>query len=235
MKRLVQLLLIGAVIFFLISIDTHAQGKRTYIGLNTGLFVPGNDFIIGGYKTVSYDADGSPYSLFIAGFGNGANLNLSIHHYFSNVGIRLKSGVIILRQHENLALAPVGDRLEYDNTLDIVPVELSIVYKIDLNNSKIVPYIGTGLGFYYGSMENKRMPETGERTWSAGNAVSGGITWYTGIFIPIYYDLLFNLDAGYHVALGDWELENQDSQIVTKYEGLNTGGISFNIGLAYRF
>lgn len=236
MKRLGRILIAVTVICcFIISNNIHAQNKRTYISLNTGLFVPGNDYIIGGFKAVSYDAGGSPYSLLITGFGNGGNLNLSIYHYFSNVGIRLKSGVIVLRQNIKMGLAPVGDELEYDNTLDIIPVELSIVYKIDLENSKVVPYFGTGLGFYYGSMETKRMPEVGQRSWMAGNAISGGFACYSGIFIPIYYDLLLNLDAGYNVALGNWELEDQDNQSITKYEGLNTGGISFNIGLAYRF
>ena len=236
MKRIIPLLTIAVIIFcFITGNSLNAQGKRTYIGLNTGLFVPGNDYLVGGVRTVSYDAGGSPVGLFVTGFGTGGNLNISIHHYFSAVGIRLRSGITILRQDVDLALAPDGDRLAYDNTLDIIPVELSLVYKIDFENSKVIPYFGTGLGFYYGSMETKIMPENAQRTWNAASAISGGITFYSGIFIPIYFDLLLNLDIGYHVALGNWELEDQDDQTVTRYERLNTGGISFNIGLAFRF
>ena len=79
------------------------------------------------------------------------------------------------------------------------------------------------------------MPDFGPRQWRACSAISGGFTCNAGIFIPVYYDLLLNLDAGYHVAIGNWELEDQDDQTITKYEGLNTGGVSFNIGLGYRF
>ena len=236
MKRSVRILFAVTVICcFIINSNIYAQNKRTYISLNTGLFVPGNDYIIGGYTIINYNAAGSPTGLFVYGFGTGGNLNLSIHHYFSNVGIRLKSGVTVLRQEKDLALAPIGDRLAFDNTLDIIPVELSIVYKIDFENSKVVPYFGTGLGFYYGSMETKIMPENGPREWRAGTAISGGFACNTGLFIPIYYDLILNLDVGYNVALGNWELEDQDDQSVTRYEGLNTGGISVNIGLGYRF
>jgi hypothetical protein len=236
MKRIMHMLIVAVIIFCFVSDNNlYAQGKRTYISLNAGLFIPGNDLVIGGYKTISYDAGGSPDGLLVTGFGIGGNLNLNIHYYFSGIGIRLKSGVTVLRQDEDLGLAPIGDRLAYDNTLDIVPVELSLVYKIDLDNSKVVPYFGTGLGFYYGSMETKRMPENGQRTWYAGSAISGGLTCYSGIFIPIYFDLLLNLETGYHLALGNWDLEDQDDQTVTRYEGLNTGGISFNIGLAFRF
>jgi outer membrane protein W len=236
MKKIITLLSIAVIIFcFIAGNNINAQNKRTYIGLNTGLFVPGNDYLVGGVRTVSYDAGGSPVGLFVTGFGTGGDLNISIHHYFSAVGIRLRSGVTILRQNVDLALAPDGDRLAYDNTLDIVPVELSLVYKIDFENSKVVPYLGTGLGFYYGSMETKIMPENGQRTWNAASAISGGITSYSGIYIPIYFDLLLNVEVGYNFALGNWELEDQDDQTVTKYEKLNTGGISFNIGLAFRF
>lgn len=236
MKRTISLLTIAAIIIcFITSNNINAQSKRTYIGLNTGLFVPGNDYIIGGVRTVSYNAGGSPVGLFVTGFGTGGNLNISIHHYFSNVGIRLRSGVTILRQDVDLALAPDGERLAYDNTLDIIPVELSLVYKIDFENSKVVPYFGTGLGFYYGSMETKIMPENAQRTWNASSAISGGVACYSGIFIPIYIDLLLNLEVGYNLALGNWEQEDQDDQTVTRYEKLNTGGVSFNIGLAFRF
>jgi len=236
MKRLIRILFAVTVICCLIvSSNTHAQNKRTYISINTGLFVPGNDLTIGGYTIINYNASGSPTDLFVNGFGTGGNLNLSIHHYFSGFGLRLKSGVTILRQDKDLALAPIGDRLAYDNTLDIVPVELSLVYKIDLENSKVVPYFVTGLGLYYGSMETKIMPENGPREWRAGSAISGGITCYSGIFIPVYFDLLLNLEVGYNLALGNWDLEDQDDQTVVRYEGLNTGGISFNIGLAFRF
>ena len=236
MKKIITLLSIAVIIFcFIAGNNINAQNKRTYIGLNTGLFVPGNDYLVGGVRTVSYDAGGSPVGLFVTGFGTGGDLNISIHHYFSAVGIRLRSGVTILRQNVDLALAPDGDRLAYDNTLDIVPVELSLVCKIDFENSKVVPYFGTGLGFYYGSMETKIMPENGQRTWNAASAISGGVTCYSGIFLPIYFDLLLSMEVGYNLALGNWELEDQDDQTVTKYEGLNTGGISFNIGMAFRF
>jgi hypothetical protein len=236
MKKIVFPVSIVVITFcFVICNNLNAQGKRTYIGLNTGLFVPGNDYLVGGVRTVSYDAGGSPAGLFVTGFGTGGNLNICIHHYFSAVGIRLRSGATILRQNVDLALAPNGDKLAYDNTLDIVPVELSLVYKIDFENSKVVPYFGTGLGFYYGSMETKIMPENGQRTWNAASAILGGVTCYSGIFLPIYFDLLLSMEVGYNLALGNWELEDQDDQTVTKYEGLNTGGISFNIGMAFRF
>ena len=223
------------IICFVAGNNIFAQNKRTYISLNTGLFVPGNDFIIGGWKTTGYDANGSPVDVSVNGFGTGGNFSISFHHYFSNIGIRLKSGVVVLRQDIGVALAPNGEMMSYDNTLNIVPAELSLACKINLDDSKVVPYFGTGIGIYYGAMETKRMPENGQRTWLKDEAFSGGVTCYSGIFIPVYFELLLNLDIGYNVAIGTWELKDQDDDTITKYEDLNTGGFTFNIGLAFRF
>ena len=55
MKRLVRILYAVAVICcFVISNNTHAQNKRTYISLSTGLLVPGNDLTTGGYTIINY-------------------------------------------------------------------------------------------------------------------------------------------------------------------------------------
>lgn len=236
MKRTVQIIFFVAICICLSdSHYTNAQSKNNIVSINTGLLIPADDNIIGGYKVVGYNNEGSPVSLVISGFGTGGNLNISFSHYFSGIGLSLKSGVIILRQETIMSLAPNGEKLTYDNTLDIVPVELTLDYRIDLKETEVMPYFGLGAGFYYGSMENKKFPETGTRTWTKGSAFSGGLVSYSGLIIPMYHDLLLNLRAGYHIAYGNWELEDQDDQTSTRYEKLNTGGFTFGFGFAFWF
>lgn len=236
MRRSVQILFIVVICIGLSdSRYTNAQSKNTIVGINTGLFIPANDYIIGGYKVIGYNDEGSPVSLMVSGFGTGGKLNVGISHYFSGIGLSLKSGVTVMRQETNMSLAPDGERLTYDNTLNLIPVELTLDYRFDLKETDIMPYFGLGAGFYYGSMEKKSFPENSPRTWMKGSAFSGGLVSYSGLIIPIYHDLLLNLRAGYNIAFGNWELEDQDDQSVTRYEKLNTGGFSFGFGFAFWF
>jgi hypothetical protein len=68
-----------------------------------------------------------------------------------------------------------------------------------------------------------------------GSSFSVGLYQAIGMYIAIYGDLLLNSELKMNFAQGDWQVENQDEDQYERYEGLNTGGLAFKIGLAFRF
>jgi outer membrane protein W len=136
-----------------------------------------------------------------------------------------------------MSLAPDGDESEYDNTLNLFPCELGIVYRFNSEMKTIVPYYSVGIGGYYGTMDIKRSIENLGDDWISGSAFSVGIYNALGIYIAIYHDLLLNTEIKMNFASGTWELKDQEEGIdaSVKFEKLNTGGTTFKIGLAFRF
>ncbi len=235
MKKFTVINVLILVFLILSSANLYSQQKKFYVGLQGGVFFPSSD-IVYGYQTILYE-NGSPYALGAQGFGSGGDFNLRFQYFPSNLGIHFDGGARILRRHISLALAPNGDDVEYDNTLDLFPVELGLVYRFSFEKNNVLPYYSAGICGYYGMMEIKHFVENGAQDWSAGNTFSMGIYHALGIYIAIYHDLLLNTEIKMNFASGNWELEDQNEGVdeTTKFEKLNIGGTAFKFGLAFRF
>ena len=216
-------------------IVSSAQDKKFDIGLRSGVFVPSH-WMIQGYQSVSY-IDGSPVDISIMGFGNGSIMNLYVKFFFkNNIGIMLDGGAVLLQKNkEDIALAPNGDQDMYENKLLMFPINLSIIYKIKIPESKFTPFIGAGLGGYISEWEQKHYPEFGDRTWLQDKQNYIGFHFLSGFDFPIYHDLIFNFEFGYNYASAEWRITNPDTNNETVYKNLNMGGISLKVGLGFKF
>jgi len=215
------------------SVDLFAQQRNFYLGLQTGVFLPSSNLVYGN-QIITYEDD-SPVDLYVDGFGSGGDFNLRLQYFFSNLGIHFDGGVRILHRYIIVSLAPDGDEDEYDNTLNLFPVEVGLVYRFLSDKDRIVPYYSAGICGYYGTMGMKHDLENVGRDYNEATAFSIGMYHALGIYIAIYHDLLLNFEVKMNYATGTWKLENEDINYVRHYDELNTGGTSFKLGLAFRF
>jgi opacity protein-like surface antigen len=98
----------------------------------------------------------------------------------------------------------------------------------------VQPYLGIGAGIQIAQMELKRYPENQTRTWLKGDDISPGIEFMTGFSLSLSQNVLMLFEYSYSYFSSDWEMKNQDTNEITKYIGLNTGGTSLTLGIAYR-
>ena len=211
----------------------HSQDKKFYLGIQSGIFVPSNEFI-DGYQIITYN-DGSPTGLQASGYGNATDLNLRFQYYISNFGIHFDGGARIFSRAISMSLAPDGTMETYENTLNIFPIEFGVVYRYVSKNEKVVPYYSVGIGGYYGTMNALHEIENTGRDWYKGSSFAMGFYHSLGMYMEIYGDLLLNAEIKFNHASSDWHLENQDVNREQKYEKLNTGGAAYKVGLAFRF
>ena len=108
------------------------------------------------------------------------------------------------------------------------------MYAVQQVGSRIQPYLGMGLGIQIAQMELKHYPENQTRNWLKGDEVSPGIQFMTGFSLSLSSNLMLLFECDYSYFSSDWELENQDTGEKIKYIGLNTGGTSLSLGIAYR-
>ena len=211
-----------------------AQQKTLVLHLNGGLFIP-QDHQIQGMEYINYNDNGSPVSITAAGIGSGADLRFGITYFHNYYGIGLHAGVRPLENRkEDLALAPDGLHDRYENRLILIPVTVNFMYAIQQIGSRVQPYLGVGLGIQVAHMELKNYPENRTRNWVKGDEVSPGIQFMTGLSVSLSSNILVLFECNYSYFSSDWEIENQDSGEMTKYIGLNTGGTSLSLGIAYR-
>ena len=235
MKKVASLFSLVIILIITASPNLFSQQKKFYVGLQGGVFLPSSD-VISGYQTTYY-SNGSPYALSAPGFGTGGDINIRFQYFSSNLGIHFDGGARILHRSVTMALAPDGDKEEFDNTLNLFPVEFGLAYRFVPEPEVATPYYSVGICGYYGTMEMKHYVENGIHDWLAGNTFSMGIYHALGIYIAIYHDLLFNAEIKMNFAKGTWNLEDQNEGIdeTTKLEKLDTGGTAFKLGLAFRF
>ncbi len=214
---------------------SFAQDNKYDVGLRTGIFVPSN-WMIQGYHYVEY-VDGSPEDITMMGFGNGVILNLYTKYYFTdNLGIMLEVGADLLQKNKlELALAPNGEYDMYENSLVIFPVNLSLIHRLKLTETKFSPFTGVGFGVYISQWEQEHFPGRGSRRWFQGSENPIGIKFFTGFDLPIYHNLIFNFQFDYNYAATDWTITDTDSDRETVYNKLNIGGVSLKLGIGFKF
>jgi len=235
MKKLIPISVFISAFLIIGLTDITAQHKNFVLGLQGGIFLPSSDLIYG-YQAISFDND-SPDGLSAYGFGSGGNFNLRFQYFPSNLGIHFDGGVCILNRDITMALAPNGEEVKYNNTLNLFPIELGLVYRFIMESNKVVPYYSAGICGYYGIMDRKYQQFNSPEEFFHGTAISVGLYHALGMYIAIYHDLLFNAEIKMNYASGTWELEDQaeNASESIQYDKLNTGGTTFKAGLAFRF
>jgi opacity protein-like surface antigen len=211
-----------------------AQQKTLVLHVNGGFFIP-QDHQIQGTEFINYNANGNPVSMFASGIGSGADLRLGITYFTKYYGIGINAGVRPLENRkEDLSLAPDGQHDMYENRLILIPVTVNFYYAIQQIDSKVQPYLGIGAGIQIARMELKHYPENQTRTWIKGDDISPGIQFMVGFSLSFSPNVMALFEYGYSYFSSDWEVKNQDTDEMIKYMGLNTGGTSLTLGIAYR-
>lgn len=213
--------------------NVEAQDEKFQIGIQSGPFIPQN-WQIQGYNQITY-SNGSPVNAINGGFGNGFDMNLSVCYFFTGWGLNLNAGIRMLDKNLEMALAPNGEKVDYESNLNIVPITLSLINKFNIPDSRLVPYVGMGTGVLIATWEQKDFPENATRTWLKGSANPIDFLFKSGFIFPVYYDLLLTGEISYDYAATTWKIEDVDSGDQYEMRDLNIGGVSLKIGLAFRF
>ena len=222
-----------------ICVNVSAQEKPYSIGITLGTFIP-QDWKIQGLMSVDYDSSGQAINTTVMGFGNGVDLMIYGTYYFTDWGIRLETGPRLLQEHL-LDVIINQDSVYYDeNRLNIIPVTLTMFHKIQLPDTKIIPYIGIGSGVYFSSWEQKYYiyypdPQPFTRNWDKGSRKLMGVHFLTGLDFLIYSKLYFSGDLKYCYVSGDLKIRDVDSGSVMEVKNLNIGGTSLRVGLNFKF
>ena len=223
-----------------ICVNVSAQEKPYSVGISLGTFIP-QDWNIQGMQIEQYDSLGDATGTNVSGFGNGVDLMIYGTYYFTDWGIRLEAGPRLLQEHL-LDVIINQDSVYYDeNRLNIIPVTLTMFHKIQLPDTKFIPYIGIGPGVYFSSGEQKHYIYYSDtllsmdRDWDKGSKTFIGVHFLSGLDFPIYHDLYFCGELKYSYVSGDFEIKDEDTKDVLKYDNLNIGGTSLRAGLNYKF
>ena len=236
MKRLTACT-IGLLMAAILTSTAFAEEKKFTAGIWVGSFIP-QDWQIQGQQSVSYDATGEATFANVWGFGNGTELFLYGIYYFSDWGLRLECGARLLQKRKLDIDFPTRSE-EYENRLNIIPVSLTLLYRIKIPDTKFTPYVGIGPSIYFTSWETKFFRQVVglpfERIWLKDSSIPIGMHLLAGLEYPIYKGLYIGGEIKYSYVEGSWELEDQDTGEVTEIKGLNIGGTSIRLGLNYRF
>jgi len=234
MKKRILLFVLCLTGFVFIFPGAFTQESKFNIGLKTGIFNP-SDWMIQGYKNIYYNIDGSPTSLAVSGFGLGNEMLLNFKYFSGNSGIELTSGLRISKRDVTMALEPNGWEYMYENTLTVFPIEFSYIQRLPVGETRIIPYLGTGIGVYISKWETKYYPENGTRNWEKSSKVPVGIIFNGGFSFPLYHAIRFDFGINYSYCVSNWDIENEDDNSYYRIEELNTGGISTRFGLVFEF
>jgi len=185
---------------------------------------------------INYNAEGSPTSLFASGFGPGGEFYLYGGYYPpGQSGLLLEIGGRRQLREIAMSLAPDGKRDDHRNEMTAATIALSQVHRFPALGAKVNPYLGLGLGAYLIRWETRHEPEEGTRTWYRGEFVMPGFHFIAGFHYPFYYDLMLEGQFRYGYVAGNAKITNEDTGSETQYQGLNLGGVSLTMGLAYSF
>jgi len=222
-----------------VPLAVFPQAKPLIIGIRGGVAVP-HHYMLQGWHSVSYNAGGSPTDISISGFGDGGEVVLSVS-YTSPGGSAwlVELGARILNNKANLSLAPDGKPEIYDNYLNtIFPIAVSRVHRFFLEGARTVPYMGAGVGFYISNWNEMNEYYSGEtlRQYAGSTNFTGlGLHGIAGFHRPLYYDIMLETQFKYTWIPSEVRIVDDEDGTWITHEGLNIGGVSLTLGLAYGF
>ncbi len=223
--------------FFVFTSVMLAKERQFAAGGWIGSFIP-QDWQIQGQESVFYEATGEADFANVWGFGNGVDLTLFGICYFADWGVRVECGARLLHKRKIDIDFPTRSE-EYENRLNIIPISLTFLYRIELPDVIITPYLGLGPGIYLASWEQKASSQVLglplERIWLKDSSSKIGVNLIAGLEYPIFKKLFFGSEIKYSYVPGSWKLEDQDTGETTEIKGLNIGGTSIRLGLSYWF
>jgi len=217
----------------------YSQDKPFTIAVRGGIAVPHHS-MLQGWHSVSYDAGGAPMDITISGFGDGGEVVLSVSYTSPDGSAWLvELGARILNNKADLNLAPDGKPEVYDNYLNtIFPIAISRVHRFFLEGTRTIPYLGAGVGFYsshWNTMNEYYSGEILRQTAESTNFTGLGLHGIAGFQRPLYYDIMLETQIKYTWIPSDVRIVDDETGTWITYEGLNIGGVSLTLGLAYSF
>ncbi len=234
-----------SVVVILISVFINhdistAEGSFDF-GIRTGLFVP-EDSEISGKEEVRYSSDGTISDIYAYRFGDGYDVMFYASYSISDWVFRFESGIRTLGSR-SLKLERTNHLQEYDNSLRIYPVNLSILRRLSLPGSSVTPYAGLGVGIYISRWEERSF----RREWSReslylykGSENPLGFSFLVGASYPLYKMFSIDCEYSYSYIKSNWDLklnrvsDGVSGNYIAQRSRLNIGGSSFRIGFSYR-
>ncbi len=234
-----------SVVVILISVFINhdfskAEGSFDF-GIRTGLFVP-EDSEIRGREDVLYSSDGRVSDIYAYRFGDGYDFMFYTSYSISDWVFRIESGIRTLGSRSS-RLEGTNSLKEYDNSLRIYPVNLSILRRLSLPGSRVTPYAGLGVGIYISRWEERSF----RREWSRetlylykGSENPLGFSFLVGASYPLYKMFFIDYEYSYSYIKSNWDLElnrvsyGVQANYLAHRSRLNIGGSSFRIGFSYR-
>lgn len=223
-----------------VSISAISAEENDFtVGIWIGSFSPQNEQIQGQH-TILYDTSGNPYSASVSGFGNGVDLMIYGTYYYNSYGIRLETGPRLL-QKRKLDIDLLIHSETYENRLNIIPITMTLLYRLQKPETNISPYIGFGSGIYISSWEQKHSTDstgTFERTWDKGSSNPIGIHVLAGLDYPLFRGIFLSGEIKYSYINSDWDIDRTINNLTPskiEMKDLNIGGTSILMGLNYRF
>ncbi len=175
-------------------------------------------------------------TVLFSGVGNGVDFSIYSNYYFSNWGVMLELGSRILPEKKIYVESTSPEENEYyENSLVIFPITLSLMRKINISGSKIIPYFGLGVGVYISELKQRHCFEGVEGRWLAASSNPVGVHLLGGFDYPLAGNVLFGLELRCSYANADWEIKDIDRNDKTELEDIDIGGMSFKAGLGYKF
>ncbi len=226
------------VVVLIVPLAVYPQGKPLIIGVRGGLAVPHNS-MLQGWHYVRYNAGGSPTGINISGFGDGGEVGFFCSYTAPDGSAWLvELGARILENKANLSLAPDGNKEVYDNYLNtIFPVAVSRLHRFFLG-TRAVPYLGAGVGFYisqWNTLHKWQSGETHRQTAEATQFTGLGLHGVAGFHRSLYYDIVLETQFKYTWIPSTVRIVDDETGTWITHEGLNIGGVSLTLGLAYSF
>ncbi len=222
----------------IVPLAVYPQNKPLIIGVRGGLAVP-QHWTLQGWHSVSYDAGGAPTNINISGFGDGGEVALCVSYTSPDGGAWLvELGARFLQRKVDLSLAPGGNREAYDNSLNtFFPIAVSRIHRFFLG-PRAVPYLGAGVGFYVSQWKAQHEREVGEtlvRTVDETQFTGLGLHGVAGFHRSLYYDIMLETQFRYTWIPSNVRIVDDETGTWITNEGLNIGGVSLTLGLAYQF
>ncbi len=222
-----------------IPLAVYPQDKPFTIAVRGGIAVP-HHYMLQGWHSVSYDAGGAPTNINISGFGDGGEVVLSVSYTSPDGSARLvELGARILQRKVDLSLAPDGNPEIYDHYLNtIFPIAVSRVHRFFLGGTRTVPYMGAGVGFYsshWNTMNEYHIGDLLVQDAESTKFTGLGLHGIAGFQAPLYYDILLETQFKYTWIPSEVRIVDDETGTWITHEGLNIGGVSLTLGLAYGF
>lgn len=225
-------------LFILISIipqSVYSSRGEFQISVQSGPFAPA-DWMVQGYEEIDYDYNSGFRDAYATGFGAGADIAICGRYSKSDWGVILDTGVRLHTNRKFTINTSLGSR-KFENKLTVVPVTISIIYKIKTGESRFTPYLGLGPGIYFSTWETKDfyISNIFIREWYKGKNTSVGAHFLVGMDYRFYRRFELKMQYRYSFILSKWVLDDQDSQDTLDIFDLNLGGTSLRFGIGYNF